>query len=508
MKLRLPALFRSKPPTKTAGAATPEQKALPPPKPQQLPAKAKAKPKAKAKAKSQVKINPNAALVRHPIKAATLLYSAPSFVLRGPIYIMFISLFAMLIYSIIATMDTLVVAPLKLQRQTITVSAVAGGLVETIAGAEGTVVTAGTPLATIQEKIRAVATPEQEAIDREIRNQQDRRDAAIRDYDFRLRQSQSQLEDLERNLATSAGTLSDRLGQLTVQLESSQRSRRNILQDLDSARANFARLQRLCELRDIPIVQCDQAQQRVSDLQRAATDAEAAARNIELSIATTRRELEASSSLGTIERLRKDIAKLAEDREDVLMRIDERIADLERRRNEAQTLVAGVRYDNDRAYYSGVADGIVSAVHIQRGQLISPGMPLFTIVRSAAPLEARVLVFNKDIGLLTVGQNVQLKYFAYPFQEYGIQTGSVSEISTRPSTQPGENSRYVVRVALAKETIKGRTGIEKPLEIGLEGMAEIKVGERRFIELLFAPAARFFRQQEEEKPAENGTPTS
>ena len=84
-------------------------------------------------------------------------------------------------------------------------------------------------------------------------------------------------------------------------------------------------------------------------------------------------------------------------------------------------------------------------------------------------------------------------YFAYPFQEYGIQSGAIAEIGTRPSTAPGEESLYVVRVALGSETIRSRSGVEKTLEIGLQGLAEIKTGEKRFIELLFAPAAKFFK---------------
>jgi len=99
--------------------------------------------------------------VRHPIKAATLLYSAPKFILRGPIYLMFISMAAMLIYSTIATTDTLVTAPLTLQRQTVTIPAISGGLVESLDVSENSPVTVGQAIATVQEKIRAASTPEQ-----------------------------------------------------------------------------------------------------------------------------------------------------------------------------------------------------------------------------------------------------------------------------------------------------------------------------------------------------------
>jgi hypothetical protein len=56
----------------------------------------------------------------------------------------------------------------------------------------------------------------------------------------------------------------------------------------------------------------------------------------------------------------------------------------------------------------------------------------------------------------------------------------------------------VVKVALDKETISQvHSKREQPLEIGLEGIGEIKVGEKRWIEILFKPVSRFFTQEEE-----------
>ena len=103
---------------------------------------------------------------RHSIPAGTQLSSTHGFVLHGPVYLMFISAFAMLIYSFFASKDIIVMAPLTLQRQAVTIQAVSGGLVESVEVAENSIVSAGDPLATIQEKIRAASTPEQEAFQR------------------------------------------------------------------------------------------------------------------------------------------------------------------------------------------------------------------------------------------------------------------------------------------------------------------------------------------------------
>ena len=74
----------------------------------------------------------------------------------------------MLVYSGYATKDTVVEAPLVLQRQAMMIQAIGGGLVETVEVGENSPVFAGDPLARIQEKIRAATTPEQEALQRQI----------------------------------------------------------------------------------------------------------------------------------------------------------------------------------------------------------------------------------------------------------------------------------------------------------------------------------------------------
>ena len=443
--------------------------------------------------------------VRHPIKAATLLYSAPKFILRGPIYLMFVSMFAMLIYSTIATTDTLVQAPLTLQRQTVTIPAISGGLIESLDVSENSAVTVGQAIATVQEKIRAASTPEQEAIERQRRDYQDRRDTLGRDFTHQRSQLLSQIEDLDRNLRTGKGSLEDQISQLQIQLATAERSRANVLEDMRTAEANLGRLQPLCARRDIPVTQCEQASQRVSDLKRAANNALSDAENIKLSLQTAQRKRKEEGDQNTLTRMKADLTKLEREHEIQIKQIDERITDLIARSKEAQTLVPGVSYADDKARYSSVVDGVVTTVHVARGQLVNPGSPLVTIVKNSAPLEARVLIQNKDIGLLKVGQDVKIKYFAYPFQEYGVQLGSISDISVRPSNAAGESNLFVVNVALNSETIRRqpiRAGDPvKTLEIGLTGVAEIKTGDKRFIELLFTPASKFFKAESGEGSA-------
>ena len=86
------------------------------------------------------------------------------------------------------------------------------------------------------------------------------------------------------------------------------------------------------------------------------------------------------------------------------------------------------------------------------------------------------------------GEKAVRDNFAYPYQEYGISTGLASFIATTPD----ETSLYLVKVALCSDRIQKSGSSPKRLEIALEGIAEFKTGEKRFIEILFTPISKFF----------------
>jgi hypothetical protein len=124
--------------------------------------------------------------------------------------------------------------------------------------------------------------------------------------------------------------------------------------------------------------------------------------------------------------------------------------------------------------------------------MIRGGSPLGTMVRYTAVLEGHAYVSNQDIGQLKRGQEVKIKYFAYPYQEFGIARGLTSFIAKTPSGLPGKESKYLVKISLEKDSVSKAGSVIKSLEIGLEGFAEFKTGEKRFIEILFSPISRFF----------------
>ncbi len=441
---------------------------------------------------------PGIARMRHTIRASTLLYSAPGFILRGPIYLVFIIMITALLYSMWAKKDELVLAPLKLDRESYTVQAIGNGLVLDILAEENEPITAGDTIARVQEQIRVASNPEQEALMGQRSELQKERDKVRKDYTFRISQLEKDLFDLQSSKGTQRTSLKGRIAQIAEQLGSAQRALSSSKRQLGLARKRFATKSKLFKSKDITITEFEDAREQVHELERAVADGESRIHEIKLTKATAEEEL---IQIETQQREKKIIAEIKEAKENKtrdIKDLEDRITSITERLEGADTLVHGVEYEGQNtARYNSKFDGLVTAIHVKKGELVNSGAPIATVVKESAALEGKALVENKDIGRIQEGQPVQIKYFAYPYQEWGIQTGTLIDIATKPGGDSGDESKYVVRVALFKEHVQKISGKRKDLEIGLEGIAEIKTGEKRLIELVFAPVSKFFVDPEE-----------
>ncbi len=433
--------------------------------------------------------------IRHPIKVARMLYQPAPTVLRGPIYVVALIMVALLFYSFWARKDTLVVAPLVLERQTTLVEAVGSGLVYQLPAKENQPVKSGEMLAVIQEQTSVTMTPAQESLTAKKDELEKQRQEAVDEYAHKISQLQLDIEDISTSKGSQQTAQAAKVRQIEEQLNTAQRNKQRREEQLDLARKQLARKKQLFETRDITITEYEQAQERANEMQKQVDDAQAEIANVKLSLQTAQTELAELTDLHRKEKLEEELAQTQERRDRDLARLDEQIAGVVRRVAEAEYLVEGVTYNGNLAEYSSLFDGIITDIHVKRGEVISPGTPLVTIVKESAALEARVLVENRDIGYLKRGQEVKIKYFAYPYQEFGIHNGRISSIAKKPSAKPEEKSKYIITIALTNDVITREDGWRKPLEIGLEGVAEIKTGEKRFIELVFSPISKFLGQE-------------
>ena len=131
--------------------------------------------------------------------------------------------------------------------------------------------------------------------------------------------------------------------------------------------------------------------------------------------------------------------------------------------------------------------GIVTQVLINTpGQVVNKGQTLLTIAPASTPIVAEALILNKDVGLLSSGQKVKLKFEAFPFQDYGIQHGYLRQIS--PDAMGDEGSGTVFRgiIDLENTTILVH-GEEKAFMFGMKGTAEIITDRQSILMLALNP---------------------
>ncbi len=131
--------------------------------------------------------------------------------------------------------------------------------------------------------------------------------------------------------------------------------------------------------------------------------------------------------------------------------------------------------------------GIVTRVLVNTvGQVADKGQALATLAPASAPTVAEAMVLNKDVGMIKPGQAVKLKYEAFPFEDYGIKLGRLTQISPDATVDPTLGPVYRCIVQPEEITVRVR-GEEKPLMYGLKGTAEIITDRTSILNLLLKP---------------------
>jgi len=284
--------------------------------------------------------------------------------------------------------------------------------------------------------------------------------------------------DLDRQRrATDAGARAEirSLEQRLVQLEADREEQRHDLARLgERGRLVAERARRFATL---------EAEGFVSTAQRQQVDEEA---------------LEQASRLGAARRARlaieRDIAAAHSALDEARARhrtqvavIDGQVAALEQSRLE-RAVQADFRVE-------APATGLVTAVLAEPGQHVAGGATILTVLPEGSPLEAHLFAPSRAVGFVRAGQEVRLRYPAFPFQKFGSHRGRVASVS-RHAIAPGElgfappdGSReplYRIKVALESQAVTAY-GRPEPLQAGMRVEADVLLDRRRLLEWLFDP---------------------
>jgi len=535
--------------------------------------------------------------VAHTMKAARLLYSAPSYVLRGPIYIICLITFSGLIYSFINRVDKMVTCRLELKADYTKVQAPKRGTVRQVLVSEGLEIKPYTLLAEIQVVSGPTEDSEEQQIKREIEKIDDDIKTATmskENKEQRIRDMLAKVADLDNNRKDLAASFEkDRTSNQTmiknaheeitiaegvvkqarVNRDAQRRNVTDALAKTAEAEKRFNESKALLDKKLITIQELRQYEDRWKDLDTAASQADSALKKSDLDVLNaesslrkaqskpetlkvewSQRELKHGNDLADNTARKRELETSIEtaklDTDQALERLKKRREELvEKLKRLGVVNQFGVTYEGDVCRISSTYGGRVTNVYAKPGQLISPGDVLLNIVKDTEPIYADVLVPNRDIGRVKPNQEVKIKYDAFPYQDFGIQSGNISYIGKRP-VEGDKDGRYQLKVSLKRMTIvkqkeetalanaEGkvlaneytgkradgervaypddttitaavkedleRAGVStvqtevktEQLQLGLQGWAEVKTGSQRLIEIVFTPVSRFFMKEE------------
>jgi membrane fusion protein len=139
-------------------------------------------------------------------------------------------------------------------------------------------------------------------------------------------------------------------------------------------------------------------------------------------------------------------------------------------------------------------NGVISGLQVKAGYTIDSSRPLLTLLPKNADIQARIAVPVRSAGFLRKGQALHIRYDAFPYQKFGVQSGEIVNIS--PSlVLPGEltdipisisEPAYLVTATLnTKEILAYGNNIS--LKAGMTFSADVDLSQRTLMEWLMEP---------------------
>lgn len=325
---------------------------------------------------------------------------------------------------------------------------------------EGQTVARGAPLATVSSGLHL--TQDEEVADRLLEVlQQD-----VRDIEAQQRRSRS-LEALAQRKLDSRirGTLAE-MSSLDAQLTLQRDRLRIVERRLESVR-------RLEAAGQVASARYDDARaEYLSELQR---------------LRALERDSSVSESL---------LQQLRAERERLPLDFSDRRAALRSRLSEAARAKVEIR-GRSRYTITAPAGGVVTGLQASVGTEVSPDRPMLTLLAKDASLEAVLFVPSRAVGFVRPGQEVRLRFDAFPHERFGDQHGVVVEIDRSifaPSELPdpviAREPVYRVRARPEHDYVEAY-GDRFPLRPGMALEADIVIERRSLLLWLLDPLLGF-----------------
>jgi multidrug efflux pump subunit AcrA (membrane-fusion protein) len=289
-----------------------------------------------------------------------------------------------------------------------------------------------------------------------------------------------------RTLETQRGADQDRLRILTSQYETRKRADEAEARRL---KARIESLRRLITSKEHRLgLTRELADSAMSGYRSGAVNRVEAAR---LDIEVTTLQEEVQSANNDLEDARADLARLADDGRARDLEYQDGRRTLEESMETARIRIEAMARDLQDLTDSGLAvtapcRGTVLRLAVSAaGALVREGDTVSEIACAGTRLQAEFMVPQSGLPQVRPGQQVKLRYDAFPYQRYGVRFGKLRWVGpTGVGAQDGGNFRAVVD--LDQDSIRVR-GQNRALQAGMQGLADVVVGRRSLVSFAVEP---------------------
>ena len=213
-------------------------------------------------------------------------------------------------------------------------------------------------------------------------------------------------------------------------------------------------------------------------------------RNINLTdrILNSLRPLQASGAISDLQILQQENSLLGQ-QDEMLQLVNQRnqiLNESASRKTDLKEKLAQVEFQLKNEYISAPISGTVFDLKPDSVKYVSQqAEPLMKIV-PRGNLSGIVNITNKDIGFINAGQKVSVRIDSFPYTEYGDIPGTISRVGADalPPTSLISQYHFPVFINLSRSSLNTKSNTTIPLQAGMTITANLKLRDRRLIELL------------------------
>ncbi len=167
--------------------------------------------------------------------------------------------------------------------------------------------------------------------------------------------------------------------------------------------------------------------------------------------------------------------------------------ELQKQQNQVQQQLEQIKAQMDSAVIRAPIDGIITQLEVPSpGETIKPEQIAAHIVPGEAPLIFKAWVKAEDISQVNVDAEVHIRISAYPFTDYGVLKGKVSQVSFGRATPNAEQNQsdgaYYEVIIEPNEPYLTKQGKQYMIYSGMEGRADILLAPEPVLSLILRKA--------------------